>query len=128
MARLHNGADAALPLCSVWNVAMELWGKLSEHLPALTAGAAGGLVRWLSLKESVRDGVISIIVGAVTSYYAGPLASAVFDPVLKNIILDETKRNNLSGFLVGCGGILVVGYVIDRWRLASKNRGGDNAP
>lgn len=79
------------------------------------AGAAGGLVRWLTLREQWRDGIISVIVGALCSVYLGPLALPIMEPVLGRLIVQPDRLSNLSGFLVGIGGIAVSGFVLDLW-------------
>lgn len=88
-----------------------------DAIPAIISGGAGGLVRWLTLKEPLRDGVTSIVVGVLCSLYMGPLGTAIVDPVFGRLIEDPMRRENLGGFLIGMGGIVVVGFVIDLWRL-----------
>lgn len=86
------------------------------------AGVLGGLVRWLALRENWRDGLVSIAVGGICSVYLGPLAYPIINPVLSNIVVDPVARSNLAGFVVGIGGIGVVGFVMDLWRERRKQR------
>jgi hypothetical protein len=88
---------------------------LGEHGAIAVAGAAGGIVRWLTLRESWRDGLISVTIGAVCAVYIEPIALPALEPVLGRVIANPSKLSNLSAFLVGIGGIAVSGFVIDLW-------------
>jgi hypothetical protein len=88
---------------------------LGEHGAIAVAGAAGGIVRWLTLRESWRNGVTSVIVGSVCAVYLEPLALPALEPILGKVIANPSKLSNLSAFLVGIGGIMVSGFVIDLW-------------
>ena len=83
---------------------------------AALAGALGGVVRWLSLRESWKDGVISITVGAICAVYVSPLVIQWLG------IADNPRTPQLAAFIVGIGGIGVVGLIIDMWR-GWRNRG-----
>lgn len=83
----------------------------------ILAGAAGGIVRWLTLRESWRDGLVSIIVGAICALYLGPLIEPLLEPVLGKIVVDPVRRAAFSGFMIGLGGIVVAGLVIDAWSI-----------
>lgn len=81
------------------------------------SGGAGGLVRWLSLKGvSWRDGISSIIVGAMVARFGSPLALPAVDSLLSGFSQDATATHGLAGFLVGIGGITVVGGIADWWK------------
>ena len=81
----------------------------------VVAGALGGVVRWLSLRETWQEGLVSIVVGAICAVYLTPL----FTPSLTAWSgLPEAAR--LTAFMVGIGGIGVVGFVIDLWRTWRK--------
>ena len=86
------------------------------------AGAAGGLVRWLTLKETVRDGATSISVGFISAIYLTPIAvdslASVLDTNRPDIIIGA------AGFLVGLSGVALIGALIDLWRssILFKNR------
>jgi len=84
------------------------------------AGALGGMVRWMTLRDNWRDGLIAIAVGAICAVYLSPLAYPIIDVVLRNIIVDAQARTLLSGFMVGIGGIGVVGFVMDLWKARRK--------
>lgn len=99
---------------------------------AVVAGAAGGLVRWLTLQERPRDGIASIIVGALCALYLGPLAVPIFEPVVGKIVTRPDQAVGFASFLIGMGGLSVSAIVIQVWRLRRANLAkdesdGDNA-
>lgn len=79
------------------------------------AGAAGGLVRWLTLRTRPLDGIIAIVVGAISAIYLGPLAEPAIDALLGSVILDDLSRSSFSGFIIGLGGVTLTGLVMDTW-------------
>jgi hypothetical protein len=81
------------------------------------AGIAGGIVRWLTLRESTRDGFISVVVGALCSLYLGPIGLPLLEPVIGKLTVDPHAAVGLSGFLIGVGGIAVSGFVLDLWAM-----------
>ncbi len=93
------------------------------------AGAMGGLVRWLTLKSSWVDGMVSIIVGAICAVYLGPLALPLVEATLGKIVLEDASRAAFSGFIIGLGGIALASFVMDvlsaRFR-SKKQEGGGN--
>lgn len=84
------------------------------------AGALGGVVRWLTLKQPPLDGLISVIVGAICALYVGPAIQPLLRPVVDFAGVDADAIQGLGGFLVGIGGILVSGFLIDIWQLRRK--------
>lgn len=94
---------------------------------AAIAGALGGLVRWLTLRENWREGVVSITVGAICAVYLGPLALPAVEPLLSNVMGDDKAVTGLTTFIVGIGGIGVVGFVLDFWK-ARRNGGSSGGP
>lgn len=88
---------------------------LTEKAQAVMAGALGGVVRWLSLREDWKSGLISITVGAICSLYLSPLAIPIIEPVLGKLVIDPAARAGFSGFIMGIGGIAVAGFFIDLW-------------
>lgn len=88
---------------------------IGEKGQVALAGAAGGMVRWLTVKSRWTDGVISIIVGSLSAIYLGPLAEPAIDALLGQVIVDEISRGAFSGFMLGLGGISATGWVIDWW-------------
>lgn len=92
------------------------------------AGALGGVVRWLSLREDWKDGLISIAVGAICAVYVSPLAIPLFDSVLGKIVVDAASRHSFSGFVIGVGGIAVSGLVLDVWKARRRQVTDDKLP
>ena len=84
------------------------------------AGALGGVVRWLTLKQPPLDGLVSVIVGAICAVYLGPAIQPLLRPVVDFAGVDMEAAQVLGGFLVGIGGILVSGFIIDLWQLRRK--------
>lgn len=83
----------------------------SDAGAAAIAGAAGGVVRWLTLRETWREGIISLFVGAICAIYLSPLAEPMLRPFIGVI-----HAPRLAPFVVGVGGIGLVGLIIDAMR------------
>lgn len=104
---------------------MDFWHWLfGEKGQLAIAGALGGVVRWLSLREDWRSGVISLVVGAICAAYVAPLAIPVFDSVLGKIVPDEASRVGFAGFVIGVGGIAVAGLIMDVWKARRRQISG----
>ena len=85
---------------------------LSDGGRAAVAGAAGGLVRWLTLREKPREGAISLLVGSLCAIYLGPLAEPLLDPVIGKIAPGDSAAG-FASFVVGLGGISIAGLILD---------------
>lgn len=79
----------------------------------IAAGAAGGLVRWFRLKETTADGLRSVCIGAVTSYYLAEALVPIVEPVLNGMISDPVSRASFVGFMIGFSGTAIVGFIRD---------------
>lgn len=77
------------------------------------AGAAGGLVRWLTLRPRWSDGIITVVVGSITAIYLHPLAEPLVNSILGNVVVEEASRSAFSGFVIGLGGVGLAGWVMD---------------
>lgn len=98
----------------------------SDAGAAAMAGAAGGLVRWLTLREHWRDGVVSLIVGSLCALYLGPLVEPMLAPVIGKIA-SQGDAQGFSSFVVGLGGIGIAGFVIETLRkFRAQKVGGDD--
>ena len=89
------------------------WVQTAAGAMAL-AGAAGGLVRWLTLRETWRDGIVSLTVGSICALYLGPLVEPMMAPLIGAI--SPADPAGFSAFVVGLGGIGIAGFVIDALR------------
>ena len=89
------------------------------------AGAAGGLVRWLTLRESLADGVVSLVVGCICALYLGPLVEPLLAPVIGKI--SPADPVGFSSFVVGLGGIGFAGFGIDLLRRFRAAKGAGDA-
>ena len=84
----------------------------SEQGRAAIAGAAGGIVRWVTLREHWKDGSLSLLVGAICAIYLGPLVAPMLEPVIGKIA-PQSDGAGFSSFVVGLGGISLSGFLID---------------
>lgn len=101
--------------------AVTLWEFFaSDKAELAAAGAAGGLVRWLTLRERPREGLISVTVGALCSLYLGPVGSPMLEPMIGKLTTEPSNAMGVSGFLIGVGGMAVSGFVLDLWQLRRK--------
>ena len=102
---------------------------------AAVAGALGGLVRWITLREHWTDGLASLLVGSVCAMYLGPLVAPFLNPVVGQLV-PGSDGSGFSAFVVGLGGISFSGFLIDviraRRTQAKKagraKRGPDDSP
>ena len=78
------------------------------------AGALGGLVRWITLRDNWRDGALGIIVGVICATYLSPLAIPILEPVVGKI-MPAGDVDGFSAFIIGMGGIAVSGFLIGVW-------------
>jgi hypothetical protein len=108
-------------------VQMDLSPFNNNNSHSIFAGAMGGIVRWLSLKETWRGGLTSVIIGAISSLYLTPILEPFFDPIFRGIIVDDTARIGFTGFFIGFTGIGVLGFIIDMWRLKRMKREEDDS-
>ena len=98
---------------------------LSEPGKAALAGALGGVVRWITLRDNWKEGAPALVLGAIAAVYLGPLVEPVIaTPV--STVAPEADTKSLAAFLTGVGGVGVVGMALDlvRWR---KPEGGNDA-
>ena len=91
--------------------------------PVIVAGAAGGVVRWIRLKERFLDGVLSIAVGAVCALYVSPVLEPLVSGWIPHDAITETQRIGFSGFIIGLLGVGSVGFILDAARNIRKTGG-----
>lgn len=87
------------------------------------AGAMGGLVKSITLRERPLEGIGSLVVGCACSIYVSPLALVLFEPTVGKIITRPGALDTFAGFVTGVGGMAVVGFVLDVWRARRKAKG-----
>jgi len=88
----------------------------SDPGKAVVAGALGGVVRWLTLQERPRDGMASMIVGAICALYLGPLAVPIIEPMVGKIATNPEQTIGFGSFVIGIGGMSASGFLIAIWR------------
>lgn len=98
---------------------MDFLGDKSIEI-LVVPGALGGLVRWLTMRSSLTDGIIAIIVGAICSLYVSPLVLPMLVPLLDMLHVDIDSAKGLSGFVAGLGGLSISGLIIDFVQLRTK--------
>lgn len=99
----------------------------ADAAAALVAGAAGGLVRWVVLREKWSDGIGSLAVGSVCAIYLGPIAEPIFRPLI-GAINTEAGAVGFGAFVVGLSGIGLAGWIIDAVRAFRARTGGEDPP
>jgi hypothetical protein len=103
------------------------WAWLaSEPGKAALAGAAGGLVRWITLRDSWWEGLAGIAAGSVCAVFLGPMVLPVLEPVLGGISDSGEHITGFTSFVVGLGGIGLASALIDI--LQSWRQGGPKGP
>lgn len=91
----------------------ELLGLVSTETGKLVlAGALGGLVRWMTLRNNWREGISSVVVGAICALYLGPLIAPLLEPVI-GAIAPNGDTKGFASFVAGLGGISISGILID---------------
>lgn len=77
----------------------------------VVAGLAGGILRWITLKERPLDGAATAVAGALTSAFIGPVVAQVFGVGPENLQV-------FIGicFLMGIGGISIGAIVISLFK------------
>ena len=90
---------------------------LSEPVGQLAlAGAFGGLVKAITLRERPIEGLGSLIVGVACSIYASPISLVVFEPALGRLVTKPGALDTFAGFSAGIAGMAIVGFILETWR------------
>lgn len=95
----------------------------TEPGKAIIAGGLGGVVRWLTLRPTVKEGVITIVVGGICALYLGPIALPIVEGTLGKVVPGGDMAG-LTSFLVGMGGISLAGMVLDVFDRRRRELGG----
>lgn len=84
----------------------------SDPGKAALAGAAGGIVRWVTLRDNWKEGLTALLVGAVCAVYIAPFIEPILAPTL-NSVAPDADVTALSAFITGLGGIGIAGFLLD---------------
>lgn len=81
------------------------------------AGAAGGVIRWLTLRGRLwPDGMINITVGAICATYMTPIVLPLIEASIGRVMAHPDQVVGFSAFMVGVGGLTVSDFIIEFWR------------
>lgn len=98
----------------------------TEMISLIIAGISGGVVRSLYFKEPWQGFARNIVAGGITAYYLGPNAPEVFHLFLGSFMSNVEWKGSLelSGFLIGSGGVAIVGWLHDlvQARIGGKDK------
>lgn len=109
------------------SAAREVWNWLrSTGGQEAIAGAAGSLVRTITLQESWIQGLRTLIVGTLCALYGTPIAGSLFRPFMGPA--SEESIHGFAGFVTGIGGAALVGFVLDTWGTFLRRRADANRP
>ena len=90
-----------------------LWQWItSDPGKAALAGALGGIVRWITLRDSWKEGVPALVLGAICAVYIGPLIEPFLDAPISGVAPDA-DTTALAAFVTGLGGIGIAGFLLD---------------
>lgn len=84
----------------------------NDYGKTLVAGAAGGMVRWLTLRQSWKEGLVALIVGSICALYLGPIVDPLVTPIIGKIAPGGDPRG-FASFFVGLGGVSLSGLLLD---------------
>jgi hypothetical protein len=82
---------------------------------AAVAGIAGGIVRWLTLRESPKEGAVALVVGGITAVYLNQIVAPVLEPYLGQIA--PGTASSVGAFVCGLAGISLTGLIMDVIRI-----------
>lgn len=89
---------------------------------AALAGAAGGLVRWLtSERRRIRDGIVSVIAGALMARYASPVMLAILERWIGEMSGDVAGA---AGFASGLAGMSLTKLILGAIDANARRLGG----
>lgn len=79
----------------------------------LVAGAIGGLIRWLYHKESWRQAVSGMLIGAFVAHYISIFAGQLFESFAAWSQVDPASGRAAGAFLIGTLGTFVLQWFYD---------------
>lgn len=100
--------------------------QLPEHLPLVAmSGLAGGIARWIALKERAwPDGLGTIVIGMTASVFLWPLGQPLVEPMLGKLEMEPVTAVMFGGFVTGLMGVSLIGWLLD---IARAKKGGSDA-
>jgi hypothetical protein len=93
------------------------WQQFAEWLAsntgqAVIAGAAGGAVRWFTVKGGDwKEAVATIVVGSACAVYLSPIVQPMLQPTFGKISPGE-DATSFAAFICGLGGISITGAIL----------------
>lgn len=91
---------------------------------AAVAGAAGGIVRWATLREDWKTGATSLIVGMLCAVYLSDTGAAAIEAALRAFNITKAVDKGAAGFIVGIGGVTISGFVLDVIKVFRERKAG----
>jgi hypothetical protein len=90
---------------------------------AVIAGGLGGVVRWLTLRHSLAEGIVTIVIGGICAMFLGPLTTPILEPTIGKIA-PVGNAAGLGAFIVGMAGVSLSGLIMDIFE--RKRRGAND--
>lgn len=112
-------------------MSMGIWApviaQLPEHLPLVAfSGLAGGIARWVALRERLwPDGLGTIVIGLTAAVFLWPLGEPMVEPVLGRLDMEPATAVMFGGFVTGLMGVSLIGWLLDVAR--ARQKGGSDA-
>lgn len=91
----------------------QLLSVLQFYGPLTLAGALGGFVRWWSARETVKMGVVTVIIGAIAGTYWGGAFFTLIQGAADFSGMDPQDARLLGAHLVGAVGINIYAIPAD---------------
>ncbi len=80
------------------------------------AGAAGGIVRSIALREPWKIAIANIVVGVVGAIYLSPAAVPLVKLIFGGFDMADDQLVRTSAFLTGVGAMSIVGGIAEFWK------------
>ncbi len=77
-------------------------------------------MRWLTLRDDLKEGIANIVVGGLCAIYMGPYAVAFVEKWTGIAVTDQ--GGNLGAFMVGLFGMALAGFLIDVAKFARRKQ------
>lgn len=112
----HAATGAAAAIAAIEGTS--LWGQVFDEHAAIVAvfGALGGSTRWVFLRESMRDGLRLMILGALLAFGVGSLSRVLIDNYLGDSpesLLSQPQVAYNGAYLVGLFAVVLLGKWLD---------------